>query len=123
MSNYDTIIELWKSGKVREACKLYIQAKEDGLLTPEEIKKLEKMLPDEWQLFFGDIKDRDPEFPLKLYNLISSERRWDDDMMGRKLKISKEDIRLIKDGRSRSVSVRKKLLVGYLNTLEQEGKK
>lgn len=113
ISYYDKLIEYWRAGKVWDACKYFGQWKKEGLISEEEIEKLNKRIPELGELMIQEFQEN-PNALLGLYETLKKEREWDDEMVCKKLKINKKNIEDIQNLRLRSKTVAKKILLEFI---------
>lgn len=113
ISYYDKLIEYWKAGKGWDAYKYFEQWKKEGSLSEEEIKKLNKIIPEWGELIIEEFKEN-PNALLDLYETLKKVREWDDKMVCKKLKISKKNIEDIQNLKLRSKIVVNKILLEFI---------
>ena len=108
MSYYEIIMQKWMEDNIEEAIRVYQLAKEGGLLTPEEDKRLSELLPT-----FSDKLDESldkPDFIQFLFLKYKSKSGLSDEEICRQLNINEDTLTKIKEGKSRSKRVAVALL-------------
>jgi len=113
---YDKLIEYWRTGKVWDAYRYFEQWKKEGLLSEEEIEKLNKKIPEWGELVIEEFQEN-PGALLGLYEELKKKREWDDEIACKKLKISKKNIENIQNLRLRSKSVVNKILLEFMQKI------
>jgi hypothetical protein len=92
---YEEIIELWKEGNYFDAISFFSQWLSKGLLLEKETYKFNKNLSKFWELIEIECEEN-PEVMFTLYKMLKKGRKWNDETLCKKLRISEkaiEDIR------------------------------
>jgi hypothetical protein len=113
ISYYEKLIEYWRTGKVWDAYKYFEQWKKEGLLSEEEIERVNKIIPEWGELIIEEFQES-PKALLNLYETLKKVREWDDKMVCEKLKISEKNIEDIQNLRLRSKAVVNKILLEFI---------
>ena len=113
LSYYEKLLEYWEAGNIIDAVTYFEQWKKEGLLTQEEMEKLEKIIPDSWELLLGEFDN--PEVIFNFYVALKEIKKWDDKTLCKELGISVSDIQGIRSHKkSRSKKAAKKVFLEFL---------
>ncbi len=111
MQYLEKIMDYWRAGNVKSALDFYRKCKGEGLLTRQDIKRLDKIFPDPVDQLMEVLKSPSPRIVFNLLDYVKKKRNWDDKELSDNLKIKMEDIGRIKKRESISKIVRYKLFV------------
>ncbi len=94
---YDEVMELWKVGKFFDAISHFSDWLSKGLLFEEKAEILKKDLFRFWKLLEIECEEN-PAVMFNLYQMVRKKRKWNDETLCKKLRISRKAIEAIKSG-------------------------
>ena len=97
LAYYEKLIEYWKAGKTVELYEYFNQWKKEGLLSKDEIEKLEKEVVPELEDLFIEQCEENPATLYSVCNTVKRKRGWDDKTFCKEVGISQEEFLGIKN--------------------------
>ncbi len=107
---YEEIMELWKAGNFFDAIRCFSRWMQKGLVSEEESASFKNELAKFWELIESQCQEN-PEVTFSLYQMLKKNKNWDDETLGKELRIDKRAIEDIKKRhKTRSSGVGLKML-------------
>jgi len=94
LSYYEKLMDYWMAGKVWDALTYFKQWKKEGLLSEEEIEKLNGKIPELTEHIIGELQEN-PNALLELSEKVKEITGWDDETTSNKLITIKKNIEAI----------------------------
>ncbi len=94
---YQEVMELWKAGKFFDAISRFSDWLSKGLLSEKETEIFKRDLSRFWKLLEIECEEN-PIVMFNLYQMLIKKRKWNDEILCKKLRISRKAIEEIKSG-------------------------